>query len=158
MDFYVLLGLGPGASPAEIKRAYRRLSRRYHPGVNPGDRQAQTVFERVTEAYETLSDPARRREYDAAGGLTASSATASVFEFAGFDFSSAAQGTEAATFSELFADVLHPQAPHEGKAEPGADLHAAVTVTFEEALRGVDRQVVVTRQVPCSACAGAGRV
>jgi molecular chaperone DnaJ len=158
MDFYVILGLGPAASPAEIKRAYRRLSRRYHPGVNPGDRQAQTVFERVTEAYETLRDPARRREYDAAGGLTASSATASVFEFAGFDFSIAAQGTEAATFSELFADVLHPQAPHEGKAEPGADLHAAVTVTFEEALRGVDRQVVVTRQVPCSACAGAGRV
>ena len=67
MDFYVILGLGPGASPAEIKRAYRRLSRRYHPGVNPGDRQAQAVFERVTQAYETLNDPARRREYDAAG-------------------------------------------------------------------------------------------
>ena len=66
MDFYVILGLGPGASSAEIKRAYRRLSRLYHPGVNPGDRQAQAVFERVTQAYETLSVPTRRRDYDAA--------------------------------------------------------------------------------------------
>ena len=158
MDFYVILGLGPGASPADIKRAYRRLSRRYHPGLNPGDRQAQAVFERVTQAYETLSDPARRREYDAAGGLTTSSTPASAFEFAGFDFSIAAQGADAATFSELFAEVLHPPAPNEGRAEPGADLHASVTVTFEDSLRGIDRQVVVTRQVPCSVCRGAGRV
>lgn len=160
MDFYVILGLGPGASTAEIKRAYRRLSRRYHPGVNPGDRQAEAVFERVTEAYETLSDPTRRREYDAAGGLASppSSAPASAFEFAGFDFSVAARGTDAATFSELFADVLHPPVTHEAQAEPGADLHASVSITFEESLRGVDRQIVVTRQVPCSACAGVGRV
>jgi len=159
MDFYVILGLGPGASSAEIKRAYRRLSRRYHPGVNPGDRQAQAVFERVTEAYETLSDPGRRRDYDAAGGLaTTSSAPVSAFEFAGFDFSVAAHGSEAATFSELFAEVLHPPVADEGKAEPGADLHAIVSVTFEESLRGVDRQVVVTRQVPCGGCGGAGRV
>ena len=158
MDFYVILGLGPGASAADIKRAYRRLSRKYHPGVNPGDRQAEAVFERVTQAYETLSDPARRREYDAAGRTANPTAPSSAFEFAGFDFSFAARGTEAATFSELFAEVLHPPAQHEGKAEPGADLHASVTVTFEEALRGVNRQIVVTRQVPCSACGGAGRV
>jgi len=112
MDFYVILGLGPGASSAEIKRAYRRLSRRYHPGVNPGDQQAQAVFERVTQAYETLSDPARRREYDAAGGLSAPTAQSNGFEFAGFDFSFAAHGTDAATFSELFADVLHPSSHH----------------------------------------------
>ena len=68
MEFYSILGLEPGASPAEIKRAYRRLSRRYHPGVNPGDRQAEALFERITEAYETLSDPDRRRKYDTAGG------------------------------------------------------------------------------------------
>ncbi|HTG98880.1 MAG TPA: J domain-containing protein [Vicinamibacterales bacterium] len=160
MEFYVILGLGPGASSAEIKRAYRRLSRRYHPGVNPGDRQAEAVFARVTEAYETLSDPTRRRQYDAGGGLTASTsgAPATTFEFAGFDFSVAARGTDAATFSELFADVLHPAAAEESKAEPGADLHASVTVTFEESLRGVDRQVVITRQVPCGACGGVGRV
>ena len=158
MEFYSILGLEPGASPAEIKRAYRRLSRRYHPGVNPGDRQAEALFERITEAYETLSDPDRRRKYDTAGGGAMAPAPASEFEFAGFDFSFAARGTDAATFSELFADVLHPILADDGRAEPGADLHASLTVTFEEAFRGVDRQVVVTRQVLCGACGGAGRV
>jgi molecular chaperone DnaJ len=161
MDFYVILGLTSGASPAEIKRAYRRLSRLYHPGVNPGDHQAEAVFQRVTEAYETLSDPARRQEYDSAGGPASSHGqrtTSGAFEFAGFDFSFAARGTDAATFSELFAEVLHPTAADEGKSEAGADLHATLTVTFEESLRGVDRQIVVTRQVPCNACAGAGLV
>jgi molecular chaperone DnaJ len=158
MDFYVILGLAPGATPAEIKRAFRRLSRRYHPGVNPGDRQAQAVFERVTEAYETLSDPTRRQQYDAGGSSPHQRATTGAFEFAGFDFSFAARGTDAATFSELFADVLHPTAPEEDKAEAGADLHATLTISFEESLRGVNRQIVVTRQVSCSACAGAGRI
>lgn len=158
MDYYAILGLEPGASPAEIKRAYRRLSRRYHPGVNPGDRQAEALFERITEAYDTLSDPERRRQYDTAGRSSTSQSGSGEFEFAGFDFSFAAHGTDAATFSELFADVLHPPMHDEGKSEPGADLHAALTVAFEESLRGVDRQVVVTRQVPCGACGGAGRI
>lgn len=160
MDYYVILGLEPGASPAEIKRTYRRLSRRYHPGVNPGDRQAHAMFDRITEAYHTLSDPERRRQYDAAGGASSARppAGSGAFEFAGFDFSFAAQGTEAATFSELFADVLHPPVEDSAKAERGADLYAALTISFEEAFRGVDRQVVVTRQVLCSVCAGTGRI
>src|SRR5260221_9834430 len=68
MDLYSLLGLAPGASPADIKRAYRRLARRYHPGINPGDRAAESLYGRIAEAYETLADPDRRRAYDSAGG------------------------------------------------------------------------------------------
>lgn len=158
MDFYVILGLEPGASPAEIKRAYRRLSRRYHPGVNPGDRQAEALFERINEAYQTLSDPERRRHYDTGGTASSPRPQPGAFEFAGFDFSFAARGTEAATFSELFADVLHPPVADEGKAEAGADLYATIAVSFEEALRGVERGVMVTRQVLCGACGGAGRI
>ena len=67
MDLYALLGLAPGARVADIKRAYRRLARRYHPGINPGDRAAEAMFQRITEAYETLVDPERRRAYDAGG-------------------------------------------------------------------------------------------
>jgi molecular chaperone DnaJ len=160
VNYYVILGLEPGASPAEIQRAYRRLSRRYHPGVNPGDRQAQAMFERITEAYQTLSDPERRRQYDAAGGgaTVRPPAETGAFEFAGFDFSFAARGTDAATFSELFADVLHPPLEGHGQAERGADLYAALTISFEESFRGADRQIVVTRQVLCGVCAGTGGV
>jgi molecular chaperone DnaJ len=158
VNYYVILGLEPGASPAEIKRAYRRLARRYHPGINPGDRAAEAMFGRISEAYDTLNDPERRRQYDAAGGRAAAAGEPGAFEFAGFDFSFAAQGPAAATFSELFAEVLHPPVVDRGEPEPGADLHAELTLTFEESLRGVERQIVVTRQVECSVCAGAGRV
>ena len=85
MDLYALLGLAPGATPADIKRAYRRLSRRYHPDINPGDRAAETLFRRISEAYETLVDPDRRRTYDA--GAPPAEGDASTFEFTGFDFS-----------------------------------------------------------------------
>jgi molecular chaperone DnaJ len=160
MDFYVILGLDRGASASEIKRAYTRLARRYHPGINPGDRAAGAVFERIAEAYETLSDPERRRQYDA--GVAAPlppPMAAEPFEFTGFDFSFAAQGRDAATFSELFADVLHPpvQAEH-GAPEPGADLHTTVTVSFDESIHGTERRVVITRQVACGGCGGAGLV
>jgi molecular chaperone DnaJ len=158
VDYYVILGLEPGASPAEIKRAYRRLARRYHPGINPGDRAAEAMFARIAEAYETLNDPDRRRQYDAAGGRSAPLGEPGTFEFAGFDFSFAAQGAEAATFSELFAEVLHPPEAEKGQPERGADLHAALTVSFEESMRGGERQIVVTRQVECQVCKGFGRL
>lgn len=157
MDYYSILGLQPGASDSDIKRAYRRLARRHHPGVNPGDRQAEALFQRISEAYETLVDPERRRRYDSADTASASG-DRGTFEFTGFDFTAAAQGPQAATFTELFAEVLHPVPQAEGRAEPGADLHATVSLSFEDALRGVDRQVVVTRQVPCASCRGLGEV
>jgi molecular chaperone DnaJ len=157
MDLYALLGLAPGATPADIKRAYRRLSRRYHPGINPGDRAAENLFRRISEAYETLVDPERRRSYDA-GAMPVQGVTAT-FEFSGFDFSSVAHGPQAATFSELFADVLHPiPSGDSDRPEPGADLHAVLAVTFEESMQGGERQVVVTRQDVCRACHGRGAV
>lgn len=157
MDLYATLGLAPGASQGDIKRAYRRLARRYHPGINPGDGAAQAMFDRVTEAYETLVDPERRRAYDSAGMPTRPE-EAATFEFAGFDFSVAARGPQAATFTELFAEVLHPPAAHQAGPERGADLHAGVSLTFEEAIRGCERQVMATRQVTCPGCAGAGEI
>jgi molecular chaperone DnaJ len=157
MDLYSLLGLAPGASSAEIKRAYRRLSRRYHPDINPGDRAAESLYQRISEAYETLVDPARRRSYDSSDAKAPEPGEAT-FEFTGFDFSAAAQGTQAATFTELFAEVLHPSAPAATAPQPGADIHAALTISFEESMLGGERQVVVTRQDVCSACHGAGAV
>jgi molecular chaperone DnaJ len=161
MDFYLLLGLDPQATTSDIKRAYRRLARRYHPGINPGDRAAEAMYQRIAEAYETLVDPERRRLYDAGGTRPASGAgsPAASVEFTGFDFTVTAQGAQASTFTELFAEVLHP-APgvEDGKPEVGADIHAALTVSFLDAVRGAQRQVVVTRQDVCGACRGSGHV
>jgi molecular chaperone DnaJ len=158
MELYTLLGVSPGASASEIKRAFRRLSRRYHPDINPGDKAAETLYRKITEAYETLVDPDRRRTYDSTGA-NAPDETKATFEFTGFDFSAAAHGSHAATFTELFAELLHPQiTPDNGRPQAGADIHAAVTVPFEDAMRGVERQIVVTRQDVCQACGGAGMV
>ena len=159
MDFYVILGVPPEASTAEIKRAYRRLARRYHPGVNPGDRAAEEMFQRIVEAYETLVDPGRRRQYDTAGEHGGPRTEPSSFMFTEFDFSAAKRGSQASTFTELFADVLHPIPGSEsGRPEVGADLHTSLTVSFADAVHGVERQILVTRQVVCGACNGAGQV
>jgi molecular chaperone DnaJ len=158
MNYYSILGVASGASLADIKRAYRRLARLHHPGLNPGDREAAEVYQRISEAYATLVDPERRRNYDAADVRSPNIAAASL-EFAGFDFTAAVHGPQAATFSELFADVLHPDPRTDRpRHEPGADLHDAVTLSFAEALKGAERQIVATRQVPCNACDGAGEV
>ena len=159
MDFYVILGLEPGASPAEIKRAYRRLSRRYHPGVNPGDRAAEAMF-----APDRRGVPDAERSGAAAAITTppaavgAASASRRAFEFAGFRFFVRGAGARSGDIQRVVRrSAASAPMPDEGTAGAGADLHAALTVSFEESIRGVDRQVVVTRQVAVPGlCAGAG--
>ena len=109
MDFYILLGLERAATLGDIKRAYKRLARKFHPDINPGDRLAASQFHRIAEAYETLSDPDRRRRYDTAGHL-APAAEPSTFGFEGFDFSVSVSGSSAPTFGDLFADVFDQRA------------------------------------------------
>src|SRR6266542_4105310 len=109
MDFYVVLGIERSATLSEIKRAYKRLARKFHPDINPGDRMAASQFRQISEAYETLSDPDRRRQYDTVGHTVVSTEGAA-FGFEGFDFSVSASGASASTFGDLFADVLHQRA------------------------------------------------
>ena len=159
MDFYVVLGLAPGASTADIKRAYRRLARRYHPGINPGDRAAEALFQRITEAYETLSDPARRQQYDAAAARRRRPARRSRSSSPGSISRSPRTGTQAATFSELFAEVLHPVAPADaGRPEAGrgsarvADRARSWTRCAASSARSWSRA-----RRSCTACEGTGQ-
>jgi molecular chaperone DnaJ len=152
MDLYVILGLEHGASESEIKRAYRRLARRFHPDINPGDRTAEARFRQILEAYETLIDPERRSRYDA-GSPPGGDRPTSGFE--GFDFSGRA-GDHSATFGDLFAEVFTSRGQHGPTPERGVDLHQTLTLSFDEAFNGAQRTVTVTRRETCRTCAGAG--
>jgi len=158
MDFYIVLGLMRDATLGDVKRAYRRLARKYHPDINPGDRLAAAQFRQIAEAYETLSDPERRRRYDAHGPAVRVEEAA--FGFEGFDFSGVASGAATSTFGDLFADVLRQRQDGRpsGPAERGADLHQSISVSFEDALRGGHRAMTVTRQEHCRRCHGTGRL
>src|SRR5690242_7595631 len=118
MDLYILLGLERDASEGDIKRAYKRLARRFHPDINPGDAMAAAQFRQISEAYETLIDPDRRRRYDLTGRSPAAAAAGSAtFGFDGFDFSVRVSGDAASTFGDLFADVLQ-RGPAAADGEP----------------------------------------
>ena len=156
MDLYVILGVGRSASASELKRAYRRLARKYHPDINPGDRETEAVFRRVSEAYETLMDPERRQDYDA-HGLPASRAPEGGIEFEGFDFSGATGGEAASSFGDLFAEVIAESGPRRRPEDgPAVDLHATLQITFEQAMRGGTHELTLTRVAACDACGGAG--
>lgn len=155
MDFYVVLGVDRGASIEDVKRAYRRLARRFHPDVNPGDDVAAVRFREIARAYEILSDPERRRRYDVVGYEHQSSPAPSA-GFEGFDFSATVHAVRQGTFGDLFAEVFRgdqaPQSP-----ERGADLHVTLTLSFDEALAGGEPRVAVTRHESCARCAGTGQ-
>ena len=157
MDLYIVLGLKREATAADIKRAYRRLARRFHPDINPGDREAAARFRQIVDAYETLIDPDRRRRYDA-GKLTNGVGDTTTFGFAGFDFSGAVLGDRATTFGDLFEEVFARRGERERapQGERGADLHLKVSLSFEDAWRGIEWPVALTRQDACRACAGSG--
>src|SRR4051794_19979975 len=157
MDFYIVLGVDRAARLDEIKRAYKRLARRFHPDINPGDRLAAQQFRQIAEAYETLSDPDRRRRYDTTG-VPQRADPEPVFGFEGFDFSVSVSGSEAPTFGDLFADVFQQRTRPPGEAERGVDLHDAIELSFEEAVAGGQRQVTITRQEHCRLCRGLGHL
>jgi len=153
MDLYVVLGVRQDASDSEIKRAYRRLARRFHPDINPGDRDAAAHFHQVLEAYETLIDRERRLRYDA--GETAAPAEARRGGFEGFDFSS--RGPDySATFGDLMAEVLMEHGARRPAAARGTDLHQDARISFAESFAGCERALTVTRRETCRTCRGAG--
>ena len=153
MDLYVVLGLDEQASERDIKRAYRRLARRFHPDINPGDRTAEARFRQILEAYETLVDPSRRSRYDAGQHVEPDRRQTSGFE--GFDFS--ARGADySATFGDLMAEVLSERGTRPLEPQRGADLHQELQLSFDEAFAGRERLITIARRDTCRACAGSG--
>jgi len=160
-DFYEVLGLSRGASEQEIKRAYRRLARRYHPDVNPSDKTAENKFKEISEAHEVLSDPEKRRRYDqlghdafASGGRAPEpSGGFAGFDFGGFDFGSGGLGDLGDLLSDFFGQRGHAQSPGSGKGE---DLHYTLDINFEDAIRGLSTEISVQKHSRCDRCGGSG--
>lgn len=143
-DHYATLGVARDATADELKRAYRKLARRYHPDANPGDHDAAEHFKEVNRAYEVLSDPQKRANYDAYGDERGPGA-AGFSDFGGI--------------SDLFATFFGGAAPGGTRRRGpgrGADVLAEVELTLEEAAAGVEREVEVETLASCSECDGSG--
>lgn len=158
MALYQVLGVSRNAAPADVERAYLRLARRYHPGINPGDGVSAELYRRLQEAYAVLGDAERRRDYDRGASPAPVAAGEATMAFEGFDFSSLAEGAAAATFSELFADVFQDAARRASAPEQGMSLDITLQLSFDDAMRGGQFPLSVTRSERCGACVGMGHV
>jgi molecular chaperone DnaJ len=154
-DYYELLGLRRTASLAEVRRAYQKLARRLHPDLNPGDPAASERFRSVSSAFEVLSDPQRRAQYDRGETAAATPPRSPQVGFEGFDFSAEVR-VGAVDFREIFDGVLRP--PAATGAARGEDLEQVTAVSFEESFQGTRRRLQLVRFEVCPACGGAGEL
>ncbi len=149
-DPYQVLGVGRKASASEIRKAYRRLARKYHPDVNPGDKGAEERFKAISEAYGLLSDPDQRAAYDRLGSAR-SRPGADPFAAEGFDVQDFTGG-----LGDLFASMFGEGGRPRRSPRRGADQEAVLRIGFLEAIRGLTAPLVLQRHAPCSTCAGSG--
>ena len=176
-DYYELLGVPRKAAVKDIRAAYRKLARKYHPDLNPGDKSAEEKFKQIQEAYEVLSDTKKRQMYDQFGfnvpgaggapgqgaGYGGASPDDIHFDFGGFDFGGGGAPGGAgggASFKDLFSQFFRgataAQSGHEHDREPGSDLEYQIEITFAEAMRGTVKKLSFTRLDVCNACHGTG--
>jgi molecular chaperone DnaJ len=166
-DYYELLGVGRKASQKEIRQAYRKLARKYHPDLNPGDKSSEEKFKQVQEAYDVLSDSKKRQMYDqfgfevpGTGGMPGPAEANDVhFDFGGFDFGGGGAGGSGTSFRDLFSQFFGgggAAAGAAGQAEPGSNLEYQIEIGFWEAVRGTVKKLTISRLDTCPDCSGTG--
>jgi molecular chaperone DnaJ len=143
-DPYSILGVSRKADADEIKKAYRKLARKYHPDRNPGDEEAEERFKEVQEAYDTLSDPEKRRSYDA-GGI-----------FSGFGPRGFSGGGFTSDLGDIFSSFFGRRAGSREAPTRGRDLETEVQLSFEQAMEGAEVRVTVPKHATCATCRGSG--
>ena len=155
-DYYEVLGVGRDADEAAIKKAYRALAKKYHPDMNPGDKEAEKKFKEASEAYAVLSDPDKRRQYDQFGHAAFEGGAGGAGGFGGFDFNGA-------DFSDIFGDIfgdLFGGGRRGGRANngpmKGANIRKSIRITFEEAVFGCEKELDLILKDPCDDCHGTG--
>ena len=184
-DYYETLGVPRKADTEEIRKAYRKLARKYHPDLNPGDKSAEERFKNVQEAYDVLSDSKKRPMYDQFGfysenGFTggapgqgpqgSAGGRGSHFDFSGFDFSDFASGSAGAGtgtggrrseggggFRDIFSQFFGGQSEaSQPEPEKGGDLEYVMNIDFWQAIKGTQARVNITRYDICGTCHGSG--
>lgn len=148
-DYYELLGVSRNATEEEIKKAYRKAALRYHPDRNPGDKAAEEKFKELSEAYQVLSDPEKRAQYDRYGHAAFEQGGAG---FNGFDFT----GNFEDIFGDIFGDFFGVGGRGRRRAQRGEDLSYNLEISFEEAAFGTEKTISVPRTIVCEICQGSG--
>ena len=153
-DLYETLGVSKGASQDEIKKAYRKLARQHHPDNNPGDTVAEERFKEVQTAYDVLSDPEKRKQYDAFGnGRRGAGPGGFTFTTEGFDLGDL--GDLGDIFGGLFGGRGRARQQRE-RGQRGRDLEVEVNLSFEDSLRGIETKIPVELETACRDCGGSG--
>ena len=178
-DYYATLGVRRDAKPAEIRKAYHRLARKYHPDVNPGNKASEEKFKELSQAYEILGDEKKRQVYDqygfysdnippgGPGPSSSTSAGAPGFDFSGFDFSNfdnvdteaEKRGGVGGAFRDIFSQLFNRSGQPEGEEEgphKGSDIEHQMHLGFWDAIRGTQVRITVARQETCPTCKGSG--
>lgn len=154
-DYYEVLGVDKNADDAALKKAYRKLAKKYHPDMNPGDAEAEAKFKEATEAYGVLSDPEKRSQYDQFGHAAFEQGGGGAGGFGGFDFSGADMGD---IFGDIFGDLFGGGSRRRTNNGPmkGANLRAVVHITFQEAVFGCEKELDINLKESCPKCGGSG--
>ncbi len=162
-DYYKILGVKKDASPAEVKKAYRRLARKHHPDINPGDKASEEKFKQIQEAYSVLSDPDKKRSYDRFGDQRATG-QAGGFDFGGFSsrgFGGNVSAEQFSSFGDLFSEFFGgagggTRTSAGARPTKAQDLEYHVSIPFLEAIRGTRMRISYNRQAQCTVCGGKG--
>ena len=151
-DYYEVLGVDRNADAATIKKAYRQLAKKYHPDMNPGDKEAEQKFKEAAEAYSVLSDDNKRHQYDQFGHAAFEQGGGGA---GGFDFNGADMGD---IFGDIFGDLFGGGSRRRANNGPmkGANLRASVRITFEEAVFGCEKELELSLKDECTNCHGTG--
>ena len=153
-DYYEVLGVDKNADDAAIKKAYRVLAKKYHPDMNPGDKEAEKKFKEASEAYAVLSDPEKRKQYDQFGHAAFDGGAGGA---GGFDFSGMDMGDIFGSFGDIFGDFFGGgrRSSSNGPMK-GANVRASVRITFEEAAFGCEKEIDLVLKDECKTCHGTG--
>lgn len=166
-DYYKILGVRRDATQDEIKEAYRKLAKKYHPDLNPNNKEAEEKFKEVNEAYQILSDPEKRKQYDLLGSASfagTSGGRGFNFDFdflKDFDFFGKGRGGRG-FFDDIFSDLFSTSRRQSGtqysstRSSEGEDLLLDMTIGFAESYSGTSREIIVQRLKKCSVCNGSG--